>query len=89
VPQKETALEPEVESNGSGRKEPVQRTWGQILIGEVRSHPFGYGVLAAAGVAGPVLISMIFPEVTTLQAIVGGLAFGVCVALCAVPQKFL
>jgi len=42
-----------------------------------------------AGVAGPVLISMIFPEVTTLQAIVGGLALGVCVALCAVPQKFL
>ncbi len=89
APQKETVLESEVESHGSGPEEPVQRTWAQILIREVRSHLFGYGVLAVAGVAGPFWISMIFPEVTTLQAIAGGLAFGVCVALCAAPQKFL
>ncbi|MEE8165767.1 MAG: hypothetical protein V3T64_09375 [Myxococcota bacterium] len=42
-----------------------------------------------AMIVGPFLISMIFPEVTTLQAVVGGLAFGVCVALCAGPQKFI
>ena len=82
-------MESEVESNGSAREKPVETTWSQNLIREVRSHPFGYGVLAVALVAGPFLIFMIFPEVTTLQAIVGGLAFGVCVALCAVPQKFM
>jgi hypothetical protein len=82
-------LQSEVESNGSTREEPVRKNWGQALIREVRGHPFGYGVLAVAVVVGPILISMIFPEVTMLQAIVGGLAFGVYVALCAVPQKFM
>lgn len=60
-----------------------------VLLEEVQSHPFGYGVLAVAVVAGPFLITMIFPEVTVLQAIVGGMAFGVYLALCAVPQKFM
>jgi hypothetical protein len=59
------------------------------LISEIRSHPFGYGVLAVALLIGPFLIMMIFPEVTPLQAVVGGIAFGVYAALCAVPQKFM
>jgi hypothetical protein len=67
----------------------VGRSWKQILSREVRSHPFGYGVLAVALVTGPILITMIFPEVTPLQAAVGGMAFGVYLALCAVPQKFM
>jgi len=66
-----------------------KRTWKQALRHEVRTHPFGYGVLAVALVAGPILLRMIFPEVTVLQSIVGGLAFGVYLALCAVPQKFM
>jgi len=64
-------------------------SWKAALIAEVRSHPFGYGVLAVALVVGPVLIAMIFPEVSPLQAVVGGIAFGVYAALCAVPQKFM
>lgn len=66
-----------------------QRSWKAALAHEVRSHPFGYGVLAVALVVGPILLRMIFPEITTVQAIVGGLAFGVYAALCAVPQKFM
>lgn len=59
------------------------------LVREIRSHPFGYGVLAVAIVVGPFLISMIFPQVSAVQAIVGGIAFGVYAAICAVPQKFM
>jgi hypothetical protein len=64
-------------------------SWKDVLIREVRSHPFGYGVMGVGLVTGPFLIMMIFPQVTPLQAIVGGLAFGVYAALCAVPQKFM
>jgi hypothetical protein len=64
-------------------------SWKDALVAEVRSHPFGYGVLAVALVVGPFLIRMIFPEVSPLQAVVGGIAFGVYAALCAVPQKFM
>ena len=71
-------------SNGPG-----SRTWKDALVAEVRSHPFGYGVLAVALLIGPFLIMMIFPEVSPLQAVVGGVAFGVYAALCAVPQKFM
>lgn len=67
----------------------TRRSWSQALKHEVRTHPFGYGVLAVALVAGPILLRMIFPEVTVVQSIVGGLAFGVYLALCAVPQKFM
>ena len=63
--------------------------WKAALVREVKSHPFGYGVLAVAVAAGPFLILMIFPEVSALQAVVGGIAFGVYLALCAVPQKFM
>lgn len=82
-------MEPEVESKGSAAQEPVKRTWKQALNHELRNHPFAYGVLAVALVVGPILISIIFPEVTIVRAIVGGLAFGVLCALCAAPQKFM
>jgi len=68
---------------------PKGTSWKDALVAEVRSHPFGYGVLAVALVVGPFLIRMIFPEVSPLQAVVGGIAFGVYAALCAVPQKFM
>lgn len=45
--------------------------------------------MAVGLVLGPVLIRMIFPDVTLLQPIVVGLAFGVYAALSAVPQKFM
>ncbi len=59
------------------------------LIAEVKGRPFAYSVMAVGLVLGPVLIRMIFPDVTLLQSIVGGLAFGVYAALSAVPQKFM
>ena len=68
---------------------PKKSGWKAALTREVKSHPFGYSVLAVAVAAGPFLILMIFPQVSALQAVVGGIAFGVYLALCAVPQKFM
>ena len=81
-PQKESEIE---SSEGTTRAD----RWKRALIREVKSHPFGYSVLAVALVAGPILLRMVFPEVTPVQAVVGGIAFGVYLALCAVPQKFM
>jgi len=61
----------------------------RTLVHEVRTHPFGYSVLAAFVVGGPAIAVMIFPEAPPAVAAVGGLAFGVYAALCAVPQKFM
>ena len=66
-----------------------KRGWQAALRHEIRTHKFGYSVLAVALVAGPILLRMIFPSISIVQAIVGGLAFGVYLALCAVPQKFM
>ena len=63
--------------------------WREALGREIRGHKFGYSVLAVALVGGPILLRMIFPSISLLQAVVGGLAFGVYLALCAVPQKFM
>jgi hypothetical protein len=79
----------EPESNRPVVAAAARRSWREALIHEIRTHPFGYGVLAVALIAGPILLRMIFPEVTLVQSIVGGLAFGVYLALCAVPQKFM
>lgn len=59
------------------------------LAHEIRTHPFGYSVLAAFVVLGPVLAVMIFPQAPPAAAAIGGLAFGVYAALCTVPQKFM
>lgn len=61
----------------------------QALVREVRTHPFGYSVLAVFVLAGPLLTPMLFPQASPAVAMAGGLAFGVYAALCAVPQKFL
>ena len=66
-----------------------KRSWKDAIVREVRTHPFGYVVLAIFVLAGPVLAPLIFPQAPPAVAIVGGLAFGLYAALCAVPQKFL
>ena len=66
-----------------------KRDWKESLANEVRTHRFGYAVLAVALVTSPLLILKIFPGVSPIQAVIGGLAFGVYLALCAVPQKFM
>ena len=69
--------------------EPIKAPLKERIIKEVRTHPFGYTVLAIFLVAGPLLAPLIFPQAPPSVAIVGGLAFGLYAALSAVPQKFL
>lgn len=76
-------------SDTSDALDTGERTLKERLIHEIRTHPFGYVVLAFFLVAGPVLAMMIFPQAPPAAAAVGGLAFGVYAALCSVPQKFL
>jgi hypothetical protein len=81
-----TDVSPEItESKGGSSK----RSWKEALVHEVRTHPFGYVVLGLFVVAGPILAPMLFPQAPPAAAAVGGLAFGLYAALCAVPQKFL
>jgi hypothetical protein len=82
-------MEPEMKTEMKSEHAVATRSFRTIVTEEVRSHPFGYSVMGVGLLIGPVLITMIFPQVTVLQAIVGGLAFGVYGALCAVPQKFM
>lgn len=56
---------------------------------EIKTHPFGYVVLAIFVVAGPIAAPFLFPQAPPAAAILGGLAFGVYAALSAVPQKFM
>ena len=71
------------------REGASKRSWKESLIHEVRTHPFGYVVLALFVLAGPLLAPLVFPQAPPAVAAVGGLAFGLYAALCAVPQKFL
>jgi hypothetical protein len=65
------------------------RSRKEVVLNEIRTHPFGYSVLAIFVLAGPALAPMLFPQAPPAAAAVGGLAFGLYAALCAVPQKFL
>ena len=58
------------------------------LRAEVRRHALAYGILLAFLVIGPVLVHLIFPDVSPLLGVVGGLAFGLYAALSAVPDRF-
>ena len=71
------------------REGASKRSWKESLIHEVRTHPFGYVVLGLFVLAGPLLAPLVFPQAPPAVAAVGGLAFGLYAALCAVPQKFL
>ena len=55
---------------------------------EWQNHRFGYSVVLAFALAGPVLVHFLFEEVTPWVGVFGGIAFGVYAALCAVPDKF-
>lgn len=63
--------------------------WKAALARELRAHPFGYVVLLLFVLAGPIGAALLFPQAPNGVAIVGGLAFGIYAALCAVPQKFI
>ena len=66
-----------------------KRTLKDALVHEVRTHAFGYSVLGVFVVASPFAVAFLFPQAPPAVALVGGLAFAVYAALCAVPQKFL
>jgi hypothetical protein len=70
-------------------KASSERSWKKSLLHEVRTHPFGYSVLGLFVLAGPFLAPLLFPQAPPAVAVVGGLAFGLYAALCAVPQKFM
>ena len=72
---------PQAGESGSGFK--------SRLVSEIKSRPFGYTVLAVFVLAGPFAAPYLFPQAPPAVAVVGGLAFGLYAALCAVPQKFL
>jgi hypothetical protein len=84
------ALQTAQATQASQDPEPsTRRTWKETLVREVRTHPFGYTVLALFVAAGPMVAPFLFPQASPGVAVVGGLAFGLYAALCAVPQKFL
>jgi hypothetical protein len=56
---------------------------------ELRRHRLAYAVLLAFVLAGPLVTHMIFPEASPWIGVVGGFAFGVWAATCAVPDQFL
>jgi hypothetical protein len=82
----ETDVSPEIVKSKGGSS---RRPWKKALVHEVRTHPFGYIVLGLFVLAGPLLAPLLFPQAPPAAAAVGGLAFGLYAALCAVPQKFL
>ena len=78
-----------VEMDSKGGAEAGHRSRKEAVLHEIRTHPFGYSVLAIFVLAGPALAPFLFPQAPPAAAAAGGLAFGLYAALCAVPQKFL
>ncbi len=56
---------------------------------EIKSHAAGYAVLAGFTIAGLIISQLVFPDMSIWIGVLGGFAFGVYVALFAVPDKFL
>jgi hypothetical protein len=56
---------------------------------ELRSHAYGYALLGLFTLAGPLVTLWFFPEAPSGLGVVGGLAFGIHAALCAVPNKLI
>ena len=69
--------------------EPTRQGRWARLLAEIRLHLFGYSVLAAFMLAGPVAARLLFPEAPLGAAVMGGLAFGVIATLCAVGDRLL
>ena len=91
-----TPVAPDAEVDETARLEseasatpPGSRTWLDAVVREVRTHVFGYSVLAVFLIASPFAIQFLFPQATPAMAVAGGLVFAVYAALCAVPHKFL
>ena len=66
-----------------------ERTLRARVGRELRRHRIAYAVLAAFVLAGPLVTHWIFPEASPWIGVVGGVAFGVWAAACAVPDQFI
>lgn len=74
-----------------GRTEAPQQApagWTARIAHELRTHVVAYSVLAVFVASGPLVVTWLFPGVTPWVGVVGGLAFGIYAALCAVPDRF-
>lgn len=81
---------PEAVSDTASAHAPAPASgWRAKLVREARSRPIAWTVFTLFVIAGPVVVSYLFPEAPTPVAIVGGAIFGGYCALNAVPQKFL
>jgi len=58
------------------------------IAAALREHATALGVLLAFVVAGPLVVSWTFPEVSPWVGVAGGLALGIWAALSAVPGHF-
>ncbi len=70
-------------------REPQPAGLAAKLGAELRSRPFAYIVLGLFVLVGPVVTHFLFPEAPVGVGVIGGVAFGVVAAICAVPDKFL
>ena len=85
-PQDVNQVTPQQEPNPASEGRPPFK---ERFVREVKTHPFGYTVLAIFLVAGPIASPFLFPQAPPAAAVFGGLAFGVYAALSAVPHKFM
>ena len=88
-----TSLVEKAEDLGRAER-PAKRSvffegWLSALRFELRTHAFGYSVLGAFVLVGPIATHFMFPDAPAGAGVVGGFAFGIYAALCAVPGKFL
>jgi len=67
----------------------ARRSWPAAIAEELREHPMAYLVMLAFMIAGPVVTHVLFPGAPRGVGLIGGIAFGVYAALCAMPQRYL
>ena len=68
------------------RNRPVRL---EALRSELRRHRRGYLIVCSFALAGPFATRFMFPEVSPLIGVLGGLLFGSYAGLCAAPERFL
>jgi hypothetical protein len=79
----------EIEEGATPEASRASRSWPAAIAEELREHPMAYAVMAAFVIAGPVVTHVLFPEAPRGVGLIGGMAFGVYAALCAMPQRYL
>ena len=68
--------------------QPPAPTRTRKLMQALNEHRFAVGVTLAFVIGGPLVVRMVFPDVSPVLGLIGGVLFGGYAALCAVPGKF-